>query len=362
MRSVPRIREEHGAHFRGSRGMEGGRCRGCVMIAVLLAVTGCEPSVRNAPGPATGPAPRPRAGVNQIALVGASENDPAWEIMKAVGARLQRERSDVVFTFHAARRASPNAQQQVLDGLRGSADRAVVVMPLDATSIAAQIDALSMDGKLVVVLGTDVPNSKRVAFVGPTAFSLGEATARACATVTPAERRTVMVLHAGRDDEVYGPRIAGFRLQAEAESGLEIFKALDCGANPMEARRIVRRQMRLYPRLGCWAFLDDWPLRHFPSDERLAPIGCAVVVCRDNPAYFDAVREGELHALIGYDLFTCVERGCEMAIRIADDRESEMFDIFTLPPEIITIDNLSWHEERWRTWRSGHAAAAPSTG
>lgn len=281
--------------------------------------------------------------------------------MKAVAKRFHDEDASVDVSYFASAESSPTAQQAILRELTRSSVHAALVMPVDPMSIKAEIDTLVSDGIRVVVIGTDVPNSNRVLFLGPAEMALGEATATACARVISGERRSVMLLHAGAEHAAYGLRYSGFRLQSQAEPAIEIFKELDCGGHVTEAQRIVRRQMRLYPRLGCWAFLDDWPIRNWSSGERLVPPECAVVVCRDDPAYFEAMRRGEIDALISYDLYDCVERGIRTAIRLADDREGEFLTTYYVPPQIVTRDDLAWHASRWNRWREGLPAPARPT-
>jgi len=324
-----------------------GAAAGC-FSSLLVAFFGaaCEPA------PPAGATSRP-VGFNQIALVGTSEDSAAWAVMKAIAGRIESEDRRLQVVFRAPKEASPTAQQALLRELRDSHVRAVCLMPVDPMSVRAEIDSLTSDGKPVVLIGTDVPDSSRMLFVGPTGMSLGEATAKACAAIMPSERRTVLLLHAGTEHPVYGPRRIGFREQVRLEPGLEIFKEIDCGGSPVEAQRIVRRQMRLYPRLGCWAFLDDWPLRNWSSRDRLVPIGCAVALCRDDPKYFDALRRGDIHAIVSFDLYECVERGIESAVRLAEDQAGEPFDVYTIPPQVVLRDDLPWHEARWARWRDG---------
>lgn len=323
---------------------------GLFCAAILSSASRCDPQYK-APT-------RSSRSSKHIAVVGVSESDPSWEVLRTVVGQVVSEVPGASVSFFAPKDDSPSAQQAVLEEVRTADIHAVCVMPLDPEAIESSVARLMNDGKPVVLLGMDAPKSKRSVYVGPSELAIGQAAAIACARVLPADRRTVMLLHAGVDHPSYGARYSGFKQQLRGDTAIELFKELDCGANDIKGQQMIRRQSRLYPRIGGWVLIDDWPLRRLGEGESLIPLGCSLIVCRDDPRYFDALRRGDIDALVAYDLYEAIDQAVRATIRRAEDRSDEPIDLIILPSEIVTSEDLAWHEARWRLWRKGIRAPA----
>ncbi|MCA9255782.1 MAG: substrate-binding domain-containing protein [Phycisphaerales bacterium] len=322
----------------------------CALSALLPASVACEPEVS--------PAPSQARNAIRIAFVGTSDDDPAWDVIRTVAGRIVAGRRSASVTFEAPEAGTPAGQQAILESLQSSDVDAVCLAPIDPNAARAAVAGLIQVGKPVVLLGFDIPDSTRSVFVGPNEAEVGEAAAGACAKLLSPARQTIMLLHAGLEHSVYGVRYAAFKAQLKAELRGELFKEFDCGGNSVVAQQIVRRQSRLYPRVGGWVMLDDWALRRLDDDERLTPIGGAVILCRDDPRYFDRVRRGDIDAITTYDLFQAVSEATGATLRLADDRHAELGKFVFMPTEVVTREDIDWHADRWRMWRKGVAGEA----
>lgn len=323
-------------------------CRTSFLIA-LLAVCATIPACDARDSSTSAPS---RLSV-RIAVVGASANDPAWDVIRTVAGKIVSESPNTSVSLLAPKDGTPAGQQAVLAELQSAKVSAVCVFPNDPESLRDGVRDLVQNGTPVVLLGCDIPGSPRSVFVGPNEMEIGQAAAKASVQLLPVDRRTVMLLHAGLEHTTYGARYTGFMAQLRLEAGAELFKEFDCGGNGVKGQQIIRRQSRLYPRIGGWVLLDDWPLRRLSDSERLVPLGCSLIVCRDDPKYVSAVRRGDIDALVTFDLFDAASEAIRATIRLAQDRSDVALDRIAIPVDVVTIDDVDWHEDRWRLWRKG---------
>lgn len=324
-----------------------GVCLG--MAAASIVPGGCDDG-------GAGPSHRVARVDRRIAIVGSSNDDPAWDLLRTVAGEVVAKSPGARVTFFAPESDTPAGQQAVLEKVGASDVDSVCLLPGDPMAIQDQVRELTGNGKRVVLVGRDIPGSTRNLFVGPSELEIGRAAAAACHQVLPAGRRTIMLLHAGAEDPVYGIEYAAFKERLRAFPDISLMKEFDCGANGTRAQQIMRRQSRLYPRLGAWVLLDDWPLRHDVDVKALIPSGCSLIVCRDDPRYTKALRAGEIDAIVTYDMFDAAREAVRAALRLGEIRGGEPVDRDIIPAEVITTDDVDWYEKRWELWQKGIAS------
>jgi ABC-type sugar transport system substrate-binding protein len=309
-----------------------------------------------------------KTAVRITAIVGAVD-DATWTALVATRPRIQEQLGvPCNLVILAPQTASPRDQRALLEGIRSEEVDAVCVAPTDPEAIRSVVDDLAQKGVPVVTIGCDIPGSLRALHCGPSDEEIGRAAVRACAEVIKDGVSTVMLLHAGQDDPVYGKRYVGFMRDLPLHAELTLFREVNCGPDRADSLRLVRAESKKYPRAGCWVFLDDWPLRALADDERLLPVaqppsavGVApppstvrVVLCNASPRYFPRLRDGQISALVGYDYEEAASAAVIAAATLASDRHGNV----TAPPtpvRIITARNLPEIEQRWSatTRRSG---------
>ncbi len=320
----------------------------CAVLAFsLLCVTGtCD-----GPPPGT---PRPetvaRVGVRKVAVVGPTAEQPVWPIIRNHAAALEAADRHTRFVFFEPTADTPLALRQTLTDITRSDCGAVFVFsPLVVNSVD-EIDRLAIGGKRVVLVGTDAPRSRRAVYCGPSNSELGRAAADVCVELMPAGRQTVMLMHGSTDRLTSAARLTGFKDQLERNSALEIFKELNCEDDTIEAQRMLRRQSRLYPRVGSFVMLDDWAFRNVKIDERLTPAEAIAIVCGDSAHLRELLRRHEVDCIIGYNVSQSVESGLRVASRLAADGPEEALTEVSTPPIIVKIDDIDAHEARWSSW------------
>ena len=289
----------------------------------------------------------------EIILVGRSEEDPTWPVLQSCADRFESLYPPTTVRVIAPRMASPRQQRELLEGLAKAKVDAVCVAPIDPASIRSVVNRLAKSGKPVVTIGQDVPNSDRAAYCGPAESATGQAAALACDQSLKGRSRTVMLLHAGEEHGSYRVRYAAFREELHLFSSIHLLKEVNCKGEAVAAVNGVRRESRMYPRVGCWVFLDDWPLRTIRPDDRLLPLGCAMIVCNGSPKHFPRMRRGEIQVLVTFDFQNAVEDALRTAARLLEERGLETIQNLFSPSMIIDIDDLDWYERCWQNWRRG---------
>ncbi len=320
-----------------------------VASSTALVGFGCKPS--------TGQRPT-RDKIVRIVVIGEGQDEPTWPVIQATAEQFARKYALTVVETRAPLTSSPHDQQELLKALPNERFDAVCVHPTDPSTIGAEVNLLAQRGLSVVTIGRDIQPSQRQAYCGPSEFELGKSTVQAATKILEQRNKTLMLLHAGTEDEDYSKRYYGFKQGMSQTGGLEVLREVNCRGNPIDAVRLVKAESRMYPRVGSWVFLDDWPLRALRRDEPLLPLGGTIVLCNGSPRYFDHVRDGRVQAMVAYDYQKALEEGLFAAVRLVEDRSGGFAPVTDLAPEIITIRELPSYEARWKRWQRGEATLA----
>jgi len=312
-------------------------CRLRFIVIALTAMSGCRPS----PNPASATRSLPR-----IAIVGESLSAPSHALLESAAQSFVDENPALMVELMAPKSHAPALQRKLLEELNPRSFAALCVFPSDPATITPALERLTRGGLTTVVLGRDVAESARLAYCGPSETEIGEAAARACRQVLRDEASTILLLVPETPREPYTSRLNGFRgafiRWAREAKAIEV----PCPENPIEALRAVETESHKFPRVGCWVFFDDWPLRMMGDAERLPTGGSAVVLCHPAARHFDRLRRGEITALIGYDLQAVMTQGLALACEAMRRPEEGMRDQF-VESKIVTRGNLDEYQGNW---------------
>jgi ABC-type sugar transport system substrate-binding protein len=286
-----------------------------------------------------------------IFVVGESKDSPSSAILRAASIRFAHENTYATVEFLAAETRSPSAQQALLQSIKQRKFDALCIVPIDPAAIRELVDSLAIDGKQVVTIARDIPDSHRTLYCGPSEWQIGRTAATACAIAVQNRSKTVMLLHAGRENAAYQTRRIAFKEELAEIGGAELIAEFSGRDDPIEAARLVRLKSKSYPRVGCWVYLEDWPLRAISPAQRLLPLGCGLVLCNGSPDHFDRLRSGEIDAIIAFDYYRAVEEAISGAARIVRAGQPDKLSVIDVPSEIVTAKELDWHERRWDAWR-----------
>lgn len=289
----------------------------------------------------------------RVLFIGHAQDEPTWPVIQTEARRFAEKYANTAVEVEAPRTRSPRGQQELLRAAGRRGVQVICIMPSDPGAIRSIVGELSVSGIPIVAVGQDIQGAQCDAYCGPSDMEIGRSAARACGQILQERSKKVMLLHAGEDDPIHGMRLRGFRAEAPLWGPVEILRDINCGGDPREARRMARAEAKRYPRIGCWVLLDDWPLRGLPEKEHLFSLGVTMVLCEDSPKNWPRLRDGQIQAVIGYDIQAAIEESLFRAVRLArGDVSNTVRDIF-IPPEIITDKSLPGWEERWHAWRAG---------
>jgi ABC-type sugar transport system substrate-binding protein len=303
-----------------------------VALAASTGSIGCKPPKDAGPPPVA---------TLHIVAIAEAQDDPTWTALNAAKVRvLQQAGAYCSIVVEARQTASPRDQQLLLEEVQAGKVDAVCIAPTDSEAIRPAVDTLAQKGVPIVTLGRDIPGAARVLHCGPSDLEIGRAAARACADVAKVGAGSIILLHAGLNDPVYGQRYAGFTQDLPMYPELKLLREVDCAQNRGETLQMVRAESRKYPRAGCWVLLDDWPLRALAENERLVPTDCRVVVCNADPRYFPRLRNGQISALVGYDYEETAYSALVAALNLAREPQGKVTSP-EVPINIITARNLA---------------------
>lgn len=290
-----------------------------------------------------------RRGHETIVLVGSSQKDPAWPIIRAGFLAFGKDFVTTPLQAVAPSQESPSEQIRLLEQAADQHVAGVCLMVTDVEAMTHIIDRLFLQGISVITVHHDAAESQRTAFVGVDQFAVGEAIADALAQGL-ADRQNIMLLHSGTDDSTFGPRYYGFKRRlARHYPHIALLREFDCQGSPFEAEDIVREQMARYPRLGGWAVLGDWPLRYLQGKPPLVTPGCLVVGYGPYPQFWPLIENGTCHAMVGADYF---EMGYQAAsyCRQAILRSPSLPEYNRVPVEQVTFSELLDYRKKWQHW------------
>lgn len=289
----------------------------------------------------------------RVLFIASAKDDPTWPVVQATAKRFAEKYPLTAIDVDAPGTRSPKIQQDLLNAARTREANVVCIMPNDPAAVQPIVSNLSLSGIPVITVGTDIPGARRDVYCGPSELDIGRKCAAACGQILERRSKTVMLLHAGEEHPVYGARLLGFRESTRLHGPIEILRDINGHNDAMRSFRLMKAEARRYPRIGCWVLLDDWPLRTIGDAERLLPLGVTMVLCDAEPRHWNRLRDGQVQALIGYDVQVAIEEAMFRAIRVARGEISDMTRETYIPAEIITDKELPRWEARWAAWREG---------
>lgn len=289
----------------------------------------------------------------RILFVGEGKDVASWRVIEATTRAFAEAHPHVTVEAIAPPISSPVGQKNILVSLAEHDVDAICLFPIHPDAMGAIVSEIANGGIPVVVVGRDIIGSRRSAYCGPSESELGEKTVTACDMVLEKRSKTLMLLHASQADERQGFRYRGFQHELPMAGGIHVVREVDCGGDPAEAVRLAKSESRKYPRIGCWALLDDWPLRSLPPHERLFGLGITMVVCDSDPSLWPRMEDGQIQAMVGYDLREAIRAGLSIALRLTMPDDRRFVTDVHIKAEVFTEANMAQLKARWALWEQG---------
>jgi len=307
--------------------------------ALLLIASGCDSAGDTRPTPES-------LAAGRIVVVAEDREEPLWSSLRELAKTGPRRRRPVEILVDAPALPSATAQQELLRKLTSPQPSALCLIPTELDALRGQLDALVRDGLPVILIGRDLPETRRTAYCGPVEYEIGQAAARAAVTLAAHGSRTVILAHAGADDPMYGERYAGFVRELRLFRDVTLLREVGCGRTRGDALTLIRSEAHRYPRAGCWVLLGDWPFRALPDSERLLSPDDRIVLCHIGFKYLPRLRRTDLAALVTADLARAAEQAVSLAIQWTAPQAVPEQTVITVPVEVVTPENLPEFERR----------------
>jgi len=300
---------------------------------------------------ARGPYPRIRADLGFIAFVGAGEGDPLWPILKTSAQRYAHRLGEMEVRYLCPAGNSPQDQIDVLQSLNDPDMRGLCIQIINAKALTPIFDEMHNRGIRIVSMIRPAPERYRVAHVGFDEAAIGEALADVTAKVLDGAG-SIMLLHAGYEHPIYGPRLIAFEKQLSWHREIEVYAKQDCQTDARRARRIIRERSQRFPRLSAWVALDDWPIRDLGLGEPTFWPGCKFITFGGTPAHWILLQRGTSPAIVAANYRDLGAKGvqfCEMAVL----HPSRFTQRYAAPLRTVLPTNLEEYQRDWAYWSTG---------
>jgi hypothetical protein len=159
-----------------------------------------------------------------------------------------------------------------------------------------------------------------------------------------------MVVHAGSDHPVYGLRHLTFMEQMRKTSRIIVMGDLDCKADPVEARRIIKERTKRFPRLDLWVSMGDWPLADgMPAKEVFGTSKQRYITFGGLPRQWPLIREGLCPYIVAADYGEIATRAATLCYSSIREPTQEQ-RISRIPLRTIAAGNLDEYRHDWARW------------
>lgn len=287
-----------------------------------------------------------------IAVVASGKDDPYWPIIQAGAQRYHDDLGMLELRYCIPAGNSPKDQIDLLKSLKDPKLRGICIHPTSEDAILPVLAPLHGRGIPIVTMLQPLACDWPISHVGLNDNDVGQALAELTALALD-ERGTLMLLHAGIEHDVYGPRRRSFLEHLQRYRELELFADIDAGRSPRQARTVIRERSQRFPRLDAWVCLDDWPLRDFQNPASLFEAPTRLITVGGTPQHIDLIRRGISPGVVAadyYELGSHALRACHVAL--LDGEQFRPIRI-ELPLRVVTANTLTDYVRDWQSWAAG---------
>lgn len=268
--------------------------------------------------------------------------DAAAELSKKLGTNIKIEWRTPV---------SEDAQKQAeaIEQLVASGADGIALAASDAKILKSAVDSAIAKGVPVVTFDSDVPESKRLAYVGVDNFSFGQSIARELAK-SMGGKGTIAILAGNQTANNLQDRVRGVRDVISKEfKDIKIKDAYYHPENPQDSVKTVEQVQAANPDITGWAMVGGWPLMTANALDKVK--GKAKVVAADAlQAQIEYVKKGEVEVLLAqpvYDYgFTAVTLLMDKIVSNKDPKDA----IVKAELVPVTSKNAEEYAKNWAKW------------
>ncbi|MBN1514643.1 MAG: substrate-binding domain-containing protein [Phycisphaerae bacterium] len=312
----------------------------CVLLLLLPA--GCD-----RPGGTNSASPRGRV---RVALVGASESDPLWPVLRNGALRAQRDFGEVSIETFAPSVPSAEAQSELLRSLRDRDFLAVCVQVADPEALRPALEDVRSAGVFVITLVRPVSSSQAFHHCGPDEAEIGRALADALVESIDGTGTIAVLTGDGAADGVAGPRARVFRDRIREHADVHVLRELSDEGTPKQIWAATQGFCSRYPRLTALAMVSDDLLEDSTLwSAPLTPDSCKVFGVGPLPARWPLLANRWCHALVGAEYGEIGYKAVQWCIVVA--RKGELPpQAYAVPVRVVWCSGLDAWKAQWARW------------
>jgi len=246
---------------------------------------------------------------------------------------------------------SEDAQKQAeaIEQLVAAGADGIAVSASDAKVLKSAIDSAVAKGVAVVTFDSDVPESKRLAYIGVDNFTFGQGLARELGKAIEG-KGTVAILAGNQTAANLQERVRGARdVIAKEFKDIKIKDAYYHPENPQDSVKTVEQVQAANPDINGWIMVGGWPLMTANALDKVK--GKAKVVAADAlEAQIEYVKKGEVSVLLAQPVYDYGFTAVTILMDKIVSNKSPKDPIVKAELVPVTSANAAEYSKNWAKW------------
>lgn len=220
-----------------------------------------------------------------------------WVFSQRGCEKARKELGNITIDFRRTSDATAAGQRMILDDLRAKGIQGIIISPIDPTNQKPLIDELSEELP-VITCDSDIPNSKRICYVGTDNIDAGRQAGKLIKEVLPDGGKIILFV-GYKDVQNARERIQGIT-EVIAGTNIEIIDIRTDSCDQVRAKSNVSDAIVKYPDLACCVGLWNYngpAILNAVSDA--GKLGKMKIVCFDeSEETLVGVRDGHIYGTV----------------------------------------------------------------
>jgi ribose transport system substrate-binding protein len=288
-----------------------------------------------------------------ICMIGTALHDPVSQ--KAfLGAENEIEKITrkysklkIILDYKAPEKESPEKQQVFIQEALSNHIDAIILSCSDSAALNKSIHQAIEAGVPVITYDSDAPSSKRIAYVGPDHYSLGE---KLVGLMAPwVDSGQIAILSGNKKAYKHTLQLAGIQNALNMHPGLEIADIIEHDETPESAVRALHKALESHPDISGVITLGSWLFDRHTLMENQTMSGLTFVSIDAFPASFPYIENNILTAAVGQATFQMGSQALKLAVdKLYLNKDIDELNIMKVIP--VSIHNLGGWARQLRAW------------
>ena len=273
----------------------------CSAVVLLMIAAGCKQQVaapQEPTQPPVGIEPIPTVKPVKIGIV-SNAVSPFWNAVRKAMEDAASKLPGCEASWQGPQTSRVAEQKRIIENFVAQGVDGLAISPLEAAAIGPVINDLIDKGLNVICIDSDIPTSKRLAYIGTNNIEAGKAIGKKLVEILKGKPAKVVAFVGTMSVQNARERLAGFK-EGVAGHNIQVVDVKQDNADKGKARRNVEDTLQAMPEvnvlLGLWSYnLPAIAAAVKESGRR----GKIIVVGFDaDPPTIEGLRKGEIHATV----------------------------------------------------------------